>query len=121
MNISHHELKLGAVGESGYPCQSRLSAERKGRAELRLRGSAHSGIADHIEGCITQRCDHGIWKAYSLLLPVKNWRYPEPQNTMPLAIAAPATHAPPLVKLQRTAPVVACSAYMWPCGSAEHP
>jgi hypothetical protein len=43
--------------------------------------------------------DHGMWKAYSLLLPVKNWRYPEPQYPVPVETAAPATHAPPLAKL----------------------
>src|SRR6187200_1370564 len=40
---------------------------------------------------------------------------------VPLEIAAPERHAPPLGKLHSSWPVAALSAYMWPSGSTEHP
>ncbi len=49
-----------------------------------------------------------------------NAEYPEPQNTCPSTIAAPALHEPPLAKLQSTWPLAACKAYMWPSVSIEH-
>jgi hypothetical protein len=40
--------------------------------------------------------------------------YPEPQNTVPLEIAAPARHEPPLSNCHRTAPVAASKANIVP-------
>src|SRR5258708_37287592 len=58
----------------------------------------------------------GTVKAYSLLLPMPGamLRYPDPQYTVPFTIDGASITEPPLAKLNNTAPVLACSAYIAP-------